>query len=318
MFDNDQGSERDTIIRGQIDFLLKQLSPQGQANIANNLIKGMDSAQLQSLTSAIDARQTELQAEPATLLSQQVDQPIKPQSQPEIRSTGNEEAKLQEIDKTIRERHIFGKFSGAITLHGQQLTDENFDRHRERDFIVHPPVSMWQFDSSEHIRTLFEIVRSGILKNDRTGLGSSFANSHVFSYMRDRTNPSMSRIHFAFADLNSDAVGRHNGAFVVTLDLPTDSLNQLLPIVKSNPDMANLFYEIATNGLDTSEATKRPQTTQLALIDLDSMIPEQQLRQKAAPDTSLNQLVNAYSGMLDRSAISYLNYSKPFGSEHIR
>lgn len=134
------------------------------------------------------------------------------------------------------------------------------------------------------------------------------ANSHTLSYLIDQNNPDQATLSLIFPYEFYDSAGRPALTTEIILRLPTSSLQQVLEMIRANPDTLEQFYQTTTAGLDPS--INRYKSSQVAIIDLETFMPAERFQ----GNVSLPQMVFAYPNRLNPEGMSILKYKTSHGS----
>lgn len=217
-------------------------------------------------------------------------------------------ARLKEIDGSIFERHIYGKFDGQVTLHGQPVREASKATFFE---LLPNDTTMDRLDPTGRFTALDQIVRNGLTDpRFATELQRRFAESHVFGILTDlEHDPASGTMGLIYPVEGEDNAGRPHGTLQVFLKMPKERIKELVHIFVTTPDVIEEFYQLATNGLDNS--VQRRKLSQAIGVDLRYFMPSENFQ---APAT-IPQIAGTATGesRLDLKTYRVLPYSKPQG-----
>lgn len=215
--------------------------------------------------------------------------------------------RLREIDESITERHVRGKFKGPIILHGKEQGLKN----PNPDYKYYPDDD-YNLDPTGQFSVLNDIVRKGVFEADRaTGLRRRLAQSHIFAFLGEG-NDSLHQANLVMiypdASLDPYGSGRRNLTVEIYLRIPRGNLQKLVQLVARNRDAVEEFYQIVTDGLDQS--TQRYESSQLAFIDLDVLLPAARVKETPHASALRDNTDNP-------EGIAFVQFTKPHGQVDI-
>ncbi len=246
---------------------------------------------------------------------------------------GSDEAQLKLIDSFITNRYIGGKFSGQVIIHGEKLTEADFNIHKTLDFKVLPYIGpkgcmpyhlMLKIDPTNRMKgfytTCYEDARRD-LDGDFTSefrctpSEFKFADSLNITYLQDSTNENITHVlcHVPVSDM--DASYRRHYFSNLFCDIPTDQFQQLIKLIEKNPDNAERFIETTFAGIDNS--TSRNSVNRVSIIDINTYIPLSIFSEKSIQDSVQRGFIDQVlrkamkNKLLNLQGVTTHNFSHP-------
>lgn len=227
------------------------------------------------------------------------------------------ETTLIQIDSRIKDRKIGGKFVGGITIHGEEFSPPGHNSNNRQDFHMLPyengyvprktfPDFMSTIDPKLKILHILYYLRlqSPISRNIQLD------NTLIINFITDQNNQNRVHVMWEMPVHDVDASSRPVHFTAAYFNCSKHDWQQLRSIGDIDPNNWEKILNTTFSGIN--QATKRRSVSNLALVDVDRLIPDHLIKHIQGGDITGNDIYHiARTTQLDLTAISKRSFSKP-------